>query len=167
VTAKLLVKRTGGKTARIDITPEGIKVCRELAANGQDARSIARRLGVGYQTYRTMAERDEVLREAVAEGHALLSDELTHILLEQARKGSFVAACYLSKARCGWIEGAPPPDSRPNIIIQLPQSKTEAEYLETMARAAAAGPLDLAPKGIALPAPPVDPNAPVVYTSED
>ena len=66
--------------------------------------------------------------EAWESGIAGLADELTHILLQHARKGNVVAAIFLAKARLGWREGDAP-EARANIVINLPDAATPEAYM--------------------------------------
>jgi hypothetical protein len=94
--------------------------------------SIARALRMSGETLRLIRKRDPRVQEALDRGRATLEVELTHLLLEQARNGHVVAMIYLTKSRCGWAEGQPPADTRPNVTINLPGSFSPAEYLERL-----------------------------------
>jgi hypothetical protein len=168
-TPKQLIKRSGGKTARIDVTPEGLRVLTAMAAAGQDQHTMAKRLGLGSATtLRGIAKRDDAVQEALDVGHAVLADEVTHLLLEQGRKGNTVALIFLSKARLGWSDQGVLPDARPNITIVLPDAKTPDAYLQSIAEANARALPPIAPKGITLQSAPrspdTDDNQTVVYS---
>jgi hypothetical protein len=147
--ATALITRTGrGKTAPITVTPAGLAVIEEMAALGNDQRTIAKRLGMDRKTMTDMRRRIPEVDDAFERGLAALGDELTHLLLGQARKGNVVAAIYLTKARLGWREGDAP-DARPNITINLPDSQTPEAYL----RAIRVTELPAVPDAPALPSP--------------
>lgn len=102
-----------------------------MAAGGRDLASIAAALGVGRDAFRRLRQEDDQAREAIDRGRAALGDELTDILLEQARNGVTVAAIFLAKARCGWREGEPMPGSIVNntqINIQIPERMSDEEF---------------------------------------
>lgn len=124
-----LVAREGnGKTAPYTVTPAGLRVIEAMAAEGQDQASIAAKLGLHRKTLMDIVKRCPDVEEAMTAGKALLADELTHHLLTAARKGNVVAAIYLTKARLGWVEGIAP-ETRPNVIINLPDAQTPEAYL--------------------------------------
>ncbi|MCT8988863.1 hypothetical protein NYR54_00940 [Chelativorans sp. SCAU2101] len=125
-----LVARAGrGKSAPVSITPAGLALVEELAGEGQDFRSIAKRLGINHQTFNVLRKKDEALAEAVERGQAVLADEVTHLLLKAARKGNVVAAIFLAKARLGWTDTPQP--KRPEVAVQinLPGAMDEAAYV--------------------------------------
>lgn len=130
-TTALITRAGRGKTAPITVTPAGLAVIEEMAALGNDQRTIAKRLGMDRKTMTDMRRRIPEVDDAFERGLAALGDELTHLLLVQARKGNVVAAIYLTKARLGWREGDAP-DARPNITINLPDSQTPEAYLRAI-----------------------------------
>ena len=131
-TVPALVTRAGrGKTAPVTITPAGLALVEELAAEGQDLRTIAKRLGINHQTLNALRKNVADVEQAIERGQAALGDELTHHLLNAARNGNIVAMIYLTKARLGWREGDTP-EARPNITINLPDSQTPEAYMRTI-----------------------------------
>ncbi len=122
-----------GTHAKVTVTPAGLALIEAMAAEGNDQRTIAKALGIGRTTLTNIRDRDPEVTEAWESGHAALADELTHLLLSQARKGNIVAMIYLTKARLGWVEGSAPEEKRPNIIINLPDSKTPEDYMKMIA----------------------------------
>jgi hypothetical protein len=162
-TPKQLIKRTGGKTARIDVTPAGLAVIRDMAAGGNDHRTIAKRLGIGYQTLRDMQKRGGDVDDALAAGHAELADTITSELLKQGKAGYAPALMFLAKARLGWREGDAP-ETKPSITIVLPDAKSPDAYLASIAEANAKALPPIAPKGITLQPAPDDDNQTVVYS---
>jgi hypothetical protein len=129
--ATLVTRAGSGKTAPYTVTPAGLKVIEAMAAEGQDQATIARKLGLHRKTLMDIVKRCPDVEEVMASGKALLADELTHHLLTAARKGNVVAAIYLTKARLGWVEGDRP-ETRPNIIINLPDAATPEAYLRAV-----------------------------------
>ena len=117
--------RAPGKPYRL--TQQGREELTKLARAGLERPTIAAALGVSDTTLGEILKRDPAAEEAHTRGRAGLSDELTHILLAQARAGQVVAAIFLAKARCGWREGDPP-ESRPNVTINLPAAADPESY---------------------------------------
>ena len=48
--------------------------------------------------------------------------------MDKARDGNVTAMIYLTKSRHGWVEGDAP-DTRPNVIINLPDALPIEEYM--------------------------------------
>lgn len=130
-TALVTREESGGPMPRATITPEGLRALSAMAAEGQDQYSIAAALGMNRSTLQALIKRDEKAEEAMNLGKALLADELSHLLLRAARRGNIVAAIYLTKARLGWVEGIAP-ETRPNIVINLPDAATPEAYLKAI-----------------------------------
>jgi hypothetical protein len=130
-TALVVREDSGGPMPRATLTPEGLRALAAMAAEGQDQHSMAAALGMNRSTLQALIKRDEQAEEALNVGKAQLADELTHHLLTAARKGNVVAAIYLTKARLGWVEGDRP-ETRPNIIINLPDAATPEAYLRAV-----------------------------------
>ena len=117
--------------ARYDLKPAGIALIKRMSREGRALASIAAALGVSMDTFREIRKRDPEAQEAVDQGRAALGDELTDILLEQARNGITVAAIFLAKARCGWREGEGMEGKVVNntqINIHIPESMSDAEF---------------------------------------
>ena len=129
---KALITRS---KAGVTITPAGRALIEAMSAEGNDQRTLARALGIGQSTLVRCKERDEAVKDAWADGHALLADELTHILLGHARgdgKASVIAAIYLTKARLGWTDQPQPEERAPNVIINLPESRSPEEHMKLL-----------------------------------
>jgi hypothetical protein len=127
-----LITRDGEhRTAQITVAAAGLDVIERMAAEGQDFRTIAKTLGCSGKSLQECRKRQLEVADAFERGQAALADELTHYLLRAARKGNIVAAIYLTKARLGWREGDTQ-ESRPNIIINLPDSQTPEAYLRAI-----------------------------------
>ena len=117
--------------ARYDLKPAGLALIKRMSTQGRDLASIAAALGVSNDTFRELRKRDPEAQEALDQGRAALGDELTDILLEQARNGITVAAIFLAKARCGWREGEGMEGKVVNntqINIHIPESMSDAEF---------------------------------------
>jgi predicted DNA-binding protein (UPF0251 family) len=127
----LTIRAGRGKTAPVTITPAGLAVIEAMAAEGQDQRTIAKRLGIDRKTMDVIRKARPEVDDAFERGHAALGDELTHHLLNAARNGNIVAMIYLTKARLGWREGDTP-EAKPNITINLPDSQTPEAYMRTI-----------------------------------
>lgn len=124
-----LITREGDRRlGTVTITPRGRALMERMFAVGQDFRTVAKALGISGETLQQCRKRDPAVDEAWERGQAALSDELAHLLLQQARKGNVVAAIFLAKARCGWREGDAP-EARANIVINLPDAATPEQYM--------------------------------------
>lgn len=143
------VNHSSGNQRRKNIGRKGKALVEAMAAEGHTNTSIAKVLRMSAETLRQIRKRDPSVQEALDRGRASLEVELTHLLLEQARAGHVVAMIYLTKARCGWQEGAAPSDARPNITIVLPAAQSPAEYLRRIE--AGSGSLGGIPTGGLLP----------------
>ncbi len=126
----LITRASRSPTARSTVTPAGLAAIEAMSAEGQDQRTIAKRLGIDHKTLRDIRDRDPAVALAWERGHGDLASELTHILLTHAREGNIIAAIYLTKARLGWREGTPAegagaPSVQVNIQIPPPMSPAE------------------------------------------
>lgn len=144
--AGALVVRQGGRAlGTVTIAPAGLAVLERMFAAGQDFRTVAKALGISGKTLQEARKRQPEVDEAWERGIAGLADELTHILLQHARKGNVVAAIFLAKARLGWREGDAP-EARANIVINLPDAATPEAYMRMVgAGHALPGPSDGGP----------------------
>ena len=116
---------------RYNLKPAGHGLIERMSAEGRNLASIAAALGISGEAFRSLRRRDPEAQDALERGRAALGDELTDILLEQARNGVTVAAIFLAKARCGWREGEPMPGSTVNntqINIQIPERMSDEEF---------------------------------------
>jgi hypothetical protein len=114
-----------------------------MAAEGQDQRTIAKRLGIDRKTLTDIRDRDPAVADAWERGHGELASELTHILLQHARDGNIIAAIYLTKARLGWREGTPADGAGQNNVqvnIQIPPPMSSEEFQRIIAGGAGASP---------------------------
>ena len=66
---------------KVSITEAGLARAEDLAAEGNDQRTIAKELGLPWSTFRDLRDRDEALQEALERGLGALGSELTHHLL--------------------------------------------------------------------------------------
>ncbi|MCC6920497.1 MAG: hypothetical protein IT548_14970 [Alphaproteobacteria bacterium] len=125
-----LVSRSGsGPKPAVALTPAGLRLVEELAAKGNDIATVAKRLGIGRTTLVGLKKSTPAVSQAFETGHAALADELTHILLTQARNGVVVAAIFLAKTRLGWRETGPQ-DGGTKVAVQinLPAAMDPAAY---------------------------------------
>lgn len=122
----LIIPRKGNTP--VTILPEGRALIEAMSAEGQDHRTIAKALGIGLSTLSRCRERDEKVADAWADGHAQLSDTITHNLLALGKKGNVIALIFLAKCRLGWIDQPQPEAPAPNVLINLPASRTPEEY---------------------------------------
>lgn len=104
---------------------EGYKLCEVMSAEGNDLATIARALGIDRHTFAELRKRDPRAQEAVEYGRALLSDEITDLLLSQARNGVVASTIFLARSRAGFvneggtIEGMPQPKIVNNTQINI------------------------------------------------
>ncbi len=133
-----LIERSRAHGNPVTVRNPGLTLIRRMAAEGQDLVTIGKALGVSPKTLRKLRDDVEAVGEAFQLGHAILADELTHILLQQARKGNTVAAIFLSKARLFWSDRHDPTGEavKPAIVINLPSAMTPEQW-EKMTRDAA------------------------------
>jgi hypothetical protein len=129
---RALVRRGQRGGPPIKITEAGLAMIEADASRGLSNTTIASRLGVDRNTLTAIIGRQPEVGEALARGRASLSDELTDILLGQARDGNVVAAIFLAKARCGWTETGPREAAQVNVQIVLPGPMTEAAYRQVI-----------------------------------
>jgi hypothetical protein len=131
-----IVPRPGGGAIHYELKPAGLELVERLSREGRALSSIAKALGINDSTFRELRRRDPEAQQAVDRGRDGLGDELTDILLEQAREGVTVAAIFLAKARCGWREGSEMEGKTVNntqINIQLTEPLSQEEFLEIVA----------------------------------
>ena len=135
-----LITRAGkGPTAKATVTDAGLVVIENACAEGQDLRSVSKLLGMDGSRLRHIRDRDQRVEDAIANGYAALRDELTHLLLTQARNGNTTAAIFLAKARLGWSDRGDTPIDGPRVVnntqvvINLPSPKSRREYMRTIA----------------------------------
>jgi hypothetical protein len=124
-----------GNGFTIQVLPAGLGLIRRMARKGASRGSIAHSLGISLEKFnQALQDQPEVL-DALTAGLSGLEDELTDILLEHARnrasKFSFVAACYLTKARCGWREGDTQQVAQAPVIINLPGSQSMEDWQQS------------------------------------
>lgn len=116
----------------MQITRAGLEAIERMARAGHSDVSIARALGTEKRGLQNLKLHNPSVQEALDVGRAGLEDELSDILLDIARnrdhKMQTIAAIYLTKSRCGWIEGQAP-ETRPNVTIVLPDSQSPADYM--------------------------------------
>lgn len=117
------VATTGAQT--YVLKDEGYKLCEIMSAEGNDLATIARALGIDRHTFAELRKRDPRAQEAVEYGRALLSDEITDLLLSQARNGVVASTIFLARSRAGFvneggtIEGMPQPKIVNNTQINI------------------------------------------------
>ena len=114
---------------RIVINDEGLEYVCKAAADGVPRTAIAASLRINRRTLREITQRQPEVAEAFAAGRAGNEAELVSLLMEQARSGNMVATMFLLKSMHGYREGeARENDSRPTVIINLPDSMTPEQY---------------------------------------
>lgn len=115
------------------VNDDGIALVQAMARECRDLETIAATLGISKDTFRNIRKRQPEVQEAIDRGRAGLGDEISDLLLLQARQGNTTAAIYLSKARLHWRDIGPIPGeaSAPNINITInaPMDATEWERM--------------------------------------
>ncbi len=124
-------KEAPGGTVVLD--QAGLALVEEHAKEGAPNTRIAAALGISRYCFADLLRRQPDAQEALAKGRSANEQELVEILMAKARKGDTVACLFLLKARHGYREGeARESDSRPNVIINLPDSISPQEYLKNI-----------------------------------
>ena len=115
------------------VNDDGLALVQAMARECRDLETIAATLGISKDTFRNIRKRQPEVQEAIDRGRAGLGDEISDLLLLQARQGNTTAAIYLSKARLHWRDIGPIPGeaSAPNINITInaPMDATEWERM--------------------------------------
>ena len=127
-----LDQKTGSLTR---LTDDGYAAITRMSAEGHDLITIAEYLGVNKETFREIRRRDPIAQEAIDRGRAKLGDELTNMLLKQARQGNTTAAIFLAKARLGWRDVGAVPDGAQNntqVNIYLQEPLSDAQFKSLM-----------------------------------
>ena len=119
---------TGG--SQYNITQAGLNRLKEASELGLGLGQMARLLGIAPGTFRELRKRDERVNDSIAEGREELSQEIQSRLVEAMRDGNITAMIFLGKARCGWVEGAPPPGTTINntVNINIPAAMSDEEF---------------------------------------
>jgi hypothetical protein len=113
-----------------EITPAGLELTRMVAASGGSQRLIASKLEISFTALKNMMARDERIRLEYEAGLAAEEAILVRGLRAAAAAGQYIPALFLLKTRHGYIEGAPPPTTVPNVTIVLPDSRSPTDYLK-------------------------------------
>lgn len=112
------------------ILPNGLEYLEAAAARGLSQAAAAALLGISDRTLHACFEAQPESREAWDKGLAKLEDELTGLLLKQAREGSIAAIIFGLKNKAGWSDNGPrtaPTETR--ISITLPAPMTREQYV--------------------------------------
>lgn len=123
--------QSGNPTGPKPVTLEDdeVTLVEKLTAAGHAQRSIAKRLGIGFTTFKEIMKRDNRVSEALANGLAVEHDELVSGLAKAARNGNIVAAIFLLKARHGYIEGQQlAVSNRVELTFTIPKALTMQQY---------------------------------------
>ncbi len=123
-----LIRRDTSANGQVRMTKHGYALIEAGATNGVSKAGIAKRLGVSTGTFGDILKRDPKAQESFDLGTGANEDELRDLLMDKARDGNVTAMIYLTKARHGWVEGDAP-DTRPNVIINLPDALPIEEYM--------------------------------------
>jgi hypothetical protein len=126
-------REQGGGKDRIVVTDYGLAAIEQASADGATLIDIARRLGIGNSTLRSLREDESTqVQLAIDRGLARLETEAASQLVTQMRKGNMTATLFLLKGKFGWRDQGPADNSErkaPNVIINLPGSLSPEEYM--------------------------------------
>jgi hypothetical protein len=112
----------------ITVTERGLGAAQAAAAAGVPLAGIATMLGCSASALRACRERQPALDEALTAGLSSLEYELVGLLMKAARKGAFVPALFLLKAKFGYRDSAPPaPEGGPRTtnVFMVPSMSPE------------------------------------------
>jgi hypothetical protein len=126
-----LVKAADGRT--LVVTERGLGAVEAAATAGVSIAGLAALLGCSREGLRKARERQPELDEAIARGNASNEAELVGLLMQHARDGAFVPAIFLLKTKHGYREGDAP-ESKPSVVINLPDALAPAAYMDMLAR---------------------------------
>jgi len=115
--------------ARTTIAYALLPLIKSMAAKGCRELDIARVSGVNVQTWRKLRDGDlqpEVAR-ALAEGRAILHDQLINKLAQKAMAGDVACLIYSTKVLLGYRENDTSQDARPIVNITLPGAARSLE----------------------------------------
>ncbi|PPD05919.1 MAG: hypothetical protein CTY28_15600 [Hyphomicrobium sp.] len=117
------------------ITEAGRDAVRKASAGGMSIAAIARNvLGISRYAFEDMRKRDASVQELVEYGRELLADEITDLLLAQARNGVVASTIFLARSRAGFendagvIEGKAQPkvvNNTVNVTFAQPMTKED------------------------------------------
>jgi predicted DNA-binding protein (UPF0251 family) len=124
---------TGNKKGAepIRLTEDELVILEKLSTGGFSQRSIAKRLGVAYDTLQAIVKRDPEASEAVQRGRAAEHDGLCQTMLRAALNGNVTAGIFLLKARHGYVDSGLAPinnDNRVAVQITLPAAMSPEQY---------------------------------------
>ncbi len=125
----------------LEITDAGLEAVRMMAASSAGQCLIASRLGVSFRGYKDLMERDERVRLAWEAGFAEEEAALVENLRRDADGGYSAASMFLLKTRHNYSENYQAADSKPNVVIVLPDARTPEEYLRMIGPPTPAAPL--------------------------
>jgi hypothetical protein len=112
--------------------PSGLALITALATAAAPQRKIAAALGITFKTFKALLNRaDDVVRLAWEAGKAEVEQRIVQNLLNASDAGNVVASIFYAKTNLQWQEQAPP-DNRPNVIIQIPDSLSPENYLRVI-----------------------------------
>lgn len=120
---------------RYALTEKGRAAIRAASAGGMALGAIARNvLGISAAAFEDMRKREPDVQELVEYGRELLADEITDLLLTQARSGVVASTIFLARSRAGFdndggkIEGSRQPkivNNTLNVTFAEPMSKAD------------------------------------------
>lgn len=122
------------------LTEAGRAAVREASAGGMALGAIARNvLGISSWAFEDLRKREPDVQELVEYGRELLADEITDLLLQQARSGVVASTIFLARSRAGFdndggkIEGARQPKIVNNTLnVTFAEPMTKADFAALM-----------------------------------
>ncbi len=113
------------------LTADGLLTVEAYARAGHTLGSLEARLGLSSKGFLALRKRCPEVQGAWDLGRSLLDNELTDILLKQARDGNTTAVIFAMKAKLGYRDvGATDPNagSGPTVNINLTAPMTDDEW---------------------------------------
>lgn len=131
-----VLKRGPGQPKYI-IPDDHIDTIIEACAKGASEVSIARALKINYRTWTRVRTDDERIASALQEAKKIEEDELSSLLLDQARDGNTTSLIFALKSRHDYRDHGAPTGLNANQvniqIVNLPAATNDMnEYMKTI-----------------------------------
>ncbi|MBM9614761.1 hypothetical protein JWJ90_10745 [Desulfobulbus rhabdoformis] len=107
-----------------------VEIIEKTASHGCSEKTIARALGVSFDTWMRFREDHPELKEAYDQARAVEHDALVGVLFEKAMKGDATAAMFLLKCRHNYRDGGVTIEDnrRVQMAVVLPTSLNADQY---------------------------------------
>ena len=117
----------------LEMPEEAVETVFKLCSKGVSEISVAKALGVSYDTYKRWRKKYPELEEARRQGRGIEHDQLFDVLFNKAKAGNVTACIFLLKSRHGYREGEPfETRNQINVVFELPGALTQDRYLEEL-----------------------------------